>query len=176
MLRRWCLLLLLSAACLAQQPGKGLVLVLIGPPGSGKTTQADFLTKRYHIPVLSAGSWMSDAQFDERLKVLNTGKGFIIDGYPATHAQAEHLAKVVKQRQLPSPVIVHLDVPDDVVRQRMAGKEKPESLEKRLSDYHREMDLIRSYYPQGDIWSVIGTRAPKEVSKTIEMLIEDRQP
>lgn len=176
MLRRWCLLLLLSVACLAQQPGKGLVLVLIGPPGSGKTTQADFLTKRYHIPVLSAGSWMSDEQFDERLKILNTGKGFIIDGYPATHAQAEHLAKVVKSLRLPSPVIVQLDVPDDVVRKRMAGKEKPETLEKRLSSYHREMDLIRSYYPQADIWSVIGTRAPKEVSETIEMLIEDRKP
>lgn len=176
MMRGWCLLLLLSLGCLAQRPGKGLVLVLIGPPGSGKTTQAEFLTKRYKIPVLSAGSWMSNQQFDERLKVLNTGKGFIIDGYPATHAQAEHLASVVKLLQLPSPVIVQLEVPDEVVRQRMAGKEKPAVLEKRLSDYHKEMDLIRAYYPQGDIWSVIGTRTPQEVSKTIEMLIEDRKP
>lgn len=176
MLRLGCLFLVLVMSALAQTSGKGLVLVLIGPPGSGKTTQADFLTKKYRIPVLTADSSMSNEQFDVRLKVLNTGKGFIIDGYPATHAQAQHLAVVVKQLNLPSPIIIQLDVPDDVVRQRLAGKQKPEVLEKRLSDYHKEMDLIRSYYPQGDIWTVIGTRAPQEVSGTIEMLIQDRKP
>ncbi|MBN9664093.1 MAG: nucleoside monophosphate kinase [Acidobacteria bacterium] len=176
MLRFGCLFLVLVMSVLAQTPGRGLVLVLIGPPGSGKTTQADFLTKKYRLPVLTAGSGMSNEQFDVRLKVLNTGKGFIIDGYPATHAQAQHLAVVVKQMNLPSPIIIQLDVPDDVVRQRLAGKEKPEALEKRLSDYHKEMDLIRSYYPQGDIWTVIGTRPPQEVSGTIEMLIQDRKP
>ncbi|WP_321475131.1 nucleoside monophosphate kinase [uncultured Paludibaculum sp.] len=175
MIRLWCLLLILAMSGQAQSPGKGLVLVLIGPPGSGKTTQAEFLTKKFHISVLAAGSWMSDEQFDARLKILNTGKGFIIDGYPATHAQAQHLAAVVKGLNLPAPVIIQLDVPDDVVRQRMTGKEKPEVLEKRLSDYHKEMDLIRAYYPQADIWSVIGTRSPQEVSKTIEMLIQDRR-
>ncbi|MCC7157581.1 MAG: hypothetical protein IT161_23580, partial [Bryobacterales bacterium] len=48
--------LMLAAALLpafAQAPGKGLVIVLIGPPGGGKTTQAAFLQKRYRIAVLA---------------------------------------------------------------------------------------------------------------------------
>lgn len=175
MFRTWCLLLLLSIAGQAQQPGKGLVMVLIGPPGSGKTTQAEYLFRKYRLPIITADSKTSNQTFDKLIKALDASKGFIIDGYPATHAQADHLAAVVKDLKLPAPVILQLDVPDDVVRQRMAGKEKPELLEKRLSDYHKEMDLIRSYYPQGDIWTVIGTRSRQDVSKTIEMLIQDRR-
>lgn len=119
--------LLLVMSGLAQTPGKGLVLVLIGPPGSGKTTQAEFLTKKYHLPVLTADSGMSNEQFDVRLKVLNSGKGFIIDGYPATHAQAQHLAVVVKQLNLPSPIIIN-----SMCRMTLCGSGWPEKRNPRL--------------------------------------------
>ena len=59
------LLLVIFAATLgvsAQEAGKGLVMVLIGPPGSGKTTQAELLTKRYRVPVVSGDSTTQDAE------------------------------------------------------------------------------------------------------------------
>jgi adenylate kinase len=170
-------LLGLSAASVmpAQEVGKGLVIVLIGPPGSGKTTQAEFLQKKYGIPVIAADRTTTDAALLRDIQKAGTAKGFVLDGYPATRAQANYLDKVVKQLKLPSPVVLSLEVPDAVVRERMKGKEKPEVLDQRLSNYHKEMDLIREYYPQADIWTVIGTRPVKEVSDTIEMLIADRK-
>jgi adenylate kinase len=170
-------LLGMSAAAVlpAQEVGKGLVIVLIGPPGSGKTTQAEFLKKKYSIPVITADRTTTDATLLRDIQKAGTAKGFVLDGYPATREQADHLGKIVKQLNLPSPVVVSLEVPDAVVRERLKGKEKPEVLDQRLSSYHQEMDLIRQYYPQADIWTVIGTRPVKEVSETIEMLISDRK-
>ena len=148
------LLLVIFAATLgvsAQEAGKGLVMVLIGPPGSGKTTQAELLTKRYRVPVVSGDSTTQDAELRAKLKALDVSAGFILDGYPATRHQADFLGVLVKEMKLPSPIILQLDVPDAVVRQRLAGKQKAEALEKSPAQYHKEMDLIRDYYPQADI-------------------------
>lgn len=163
------------AALPGQEVGKGLVIVLIGPPGSGKTTQASFLQKKYGVPVITADRATSNEALLREILKAGTTRGFVLDGYPATRAQADHLGAVVKQLKLPSPVIISLEVPDAVVRERLKGKEKPEVLDQRLSSYHKEMDLIRQYYPQADIWTVIGTKSVKEVSETIEMLIADRK-
>ncbi|MBI5282475.1 MAG: nucleoside monophosphate kinase [Candidatus Solibacter usitatus] len=176
MLRFAPLLLLAGAFLHAQQAGKGLVIVLIGPPGSGKTTQAGFLAARYEIPVITGDQNLSGDEFRRIVKAVNASRGFIIDGYPATRKQADNLAAVVRDLKLPNPIVLHLDVPDDVARQRLAGKEKPAALDSRLAQYHQEMDFIRSYYPQADIWTVIGTRSEKDVFKTIVSLVQDRIP
>jgi adenylate kinase len=174
MLRLLFLVLSTAIGVSAQEPGNGLVIVLIGPPGSGKTTQAELLTKRYGVPVVSGDSTLTDDALRAKLKAIDVRKGFILDGYPATRHQADFLGTLVKELNLPSPIVVQLDVPDSVVRQRMAGKQKPELLEKSLAQYHREMDFIREHYPQADIWTVIGTRSISEVSRTIVSLIQDR--
>jgi len=170
------------ASAFAQDAVKPLVIVLIGPPGSGKTTQAGFLNGKYGFPVVNVDDLRSKnagAKLDElvrrRIQSVDVSKGFILDGYPSTHAEADNLAKLVNELKLPAPVILQLDVPDDVVKKRLAGKEKADALQKRLDRYHQEMDLVRQYYPQADIWTVIGTRSIKEVSATIVSLIQDRQ-
>lgn len=175
MLRSLLLILVTTFGICAQEAGQGLVMVLIGPPGSGKTTQSEVLSKRYKVPVITGDAAMSDDALRAKLKALDVSRGFILDGYPATRRQADFLGVVVKELKLPSPIILQLEVPDDVVRQRLAGKGRPEALEKSLAQYHKEMDLVREYYPQADIWTVIGTRPIREVTQTIVSLIQDRR-
>ena len=122
---------------------RSLVVVLIGPTGSGKSTQAAFLQRRYGLPTISADDLLkqhpealkkyqtpgidagapqsSPALNDlvhDRLSQIDAKKGFVLDGYPATKDQADHLEAMVKELGLPSPVIIVLDIPDKVARKR----------------------------------------------------------
>jgi hypothetical protein len=45
-----------------------------------------------------------------------------------------------------------------------------------LKQYHRELDLVRSYYPQANIWTIEGAKSPKEVADTIRAIINDELP
>jgi adenylate kinase len=158
--------------------------VLIGPPGSGKTTQAEFLQKKYGIASLTVDPLRQQAgESPEKLNALlraqvlhaDASKGFVIDGYPSTHAEADYLGNLVKEAKLPSPIIIQLDVPDAEVRRRLKGQPGAADLDKRLATYHKELDLVRSYYPESDIWTIIGTRTREEVFGTIVSLIQERK-
>jgi len=193
-------LFLLSIAMAALCADKGTVVVLIGPTGSGKTTQAAFLQKRYGLPAISADELIkqhpealkkyqtpgidpgvpqsSPAVNDlvrERITQMDAKKGFVLDGYPATKDQADHLEAMVKELGLPSPTIILLDIPDSVARKRdkKRGREDdtPEQIERRLKDYHREMDFVRLYYPEAQIHRIDGTKPVAEVSKAIEAVL-----
>ena len=82
--------------------------------------------------------------------------------------------------KLPSPIIIQIDVPDDVARERLQKRQRsddtPDLIERRLKDYHRELDMVRAYYPEANIWTIDGTRDPTEVSKTIEGILNDELP
>jgi adenylate kinase family enzyme len=186
MLRSGAMIVMLASllSAFAQAPGKGLVIVLIGPPGSGKTTQAGFLTKKYAIPLVAvdqlrqkagASAEKLNAMVREQILRADASKGFVIDGYPATRSEADYLGILVKEAKLPPPIVIQLDVPDDEVRRRLQGKPDSVDLDKRLAVYHEELELARSYYRSADIWTIIGTRTPKEVFQTIVSLIQDRE-
>jgi adenylate kinase len=199
LLRFFVLLWTLTPAALAAD--KNRVIVLIGPTGAGKTTQAAFLQKRYGLPVVSADDLIREnpqvmAKYQtpgidpgtpqtspalndlvhERLSRPDAKKGFVLDGYPATKDQADHLQEMVKELGLPRPIVILLDVPDKVARKRDQKRgrpdDTPEQVERRLKDYHREMDFVKLYYPGADIHRIDGTKSIEDVSKAIEKVLQ----
>jgi adenylate kinase len=199
------LMLAFSALAQQQSPDKRFLIVLIGPTGSGKTTQAEFLKKRFGIPTIAIDDLVRDnpaklanyqesgihsgppqlnpaidALVAEKLTSLDLTKGVALDGYPASKDQADHLAALAGKLGLPPPIIIQIDVPDDVVRARLKKRQraddKPELIEERLKNYHREMDMIRSYYPEANIWTINGAKPVTEVSNTIEAILKDEMP
>src|SRR5689334_16912937 len=128
----------LSIAPAQVTPAK--VVLLVGPPGSGKTIQAKFLAKKYRIPAFSMADLLKremgqkkdavtkamaasvasgDVLPDEaatdliRLHLLRTdlSKGFILDGFPSTAGQAKALDRMLQEQHLPSTVVVVFDAP-----------------------------------------------------------------
>ena len=127
-----------------------MILLLFGPPGCGKGTQAAFLENRFHIPAISTGE-MFRAEFKAgtvlgraACKIISEGKlvgddivnaivasridqpdcesGFLLDGYPRTVPQAIYFASLVHKRGLANPCVVHLDVPDELLVTRLTAR------------------------------------------------------
>jgi adenylate kinase len=199
------LTLAFGATTPSQSADKRYLILLIGPTGSGKTTQAEFLKKRFAIPTIAVDDLIAanpaalakyrrpgitpgppqlnpaiDALVAEKVASLDLTKGVALDGYPASKDQADHLAALAAKLNLPPPIVIQIDLPDDVARQRLKDRrradDKPELIEERLKNYHREMDLIRSYYPQANIWTINGDKPVAEVSTTIEAILKDEMP
>lgn len=127
-----------------------LVVLLMGPPGSGKSTQSKFITENYHIPAISTGDLLraevkegtplgrriqsvmakgelvSDEVVNElvakRIQQPDAAAGFLLDGYPRTLAQAEFLDRLLAERNYPQPTVIHLAVPDSVVLERLLAR------------------------------------------------------
>jgi len=173
----------------------GPLIVLIGPPGSGKTTQAEILRKERGMAVISADELISrnreafekfknpDIQgveprldpalnrlVEEALRSADLSKGLILDGYPAAKSQGDHLTVVREKYNLPKAIVIHLRVPDNLVRKRLK-KQKRTDLDQELTDYHREFDFAREYFPETDIRDVDGTKKPAIVAREIRKLL-----
>ncbi len=125
-------------------------LILLGPPGAGKGTQAKLLAQAYGIPHVSTGDMFRDhksrgteigkkiqavmdagglvtdditnAMVDERLSRQDVAKGFILDGYPRTTAQAEHLQRLLQSAGRRIDRVVSYEVATELVVERIGGR------------------------------------------------------
>jgi adenylate kinase family enzyme len=172
------------------------LIVLIGPPLSGKTTFAGAITDTYGIPSISVedlirenaaeldrlrgqGVSLAEMRYDpamsrylrERLKTADLSHGITLDGYPATLVQAEDLAKMFPDLKM-KLIALRLQVPDDVIRKRAqtTGRQsdRPEILEQRIKDYHREMGAISYYFPNAKIVDIDGSHPEAQTWKEIQ--------
>ena len=127
-----------------------MIVLLFGPPGCGKGTQAAFIARRFHIPsistgemfraeckagtdlgrlacaVLKSGGLVGDEIVDRivagRISQPDCASGFLLDGYPRTLEQAAFLDGLVKKMGLPKPIAIHLDVPAQVLVSRITAR------------------------------------------------------
>lgn len=125
-------------------------LILLGPPGAGKGTQAHRLVERHGIPQLStgdmlraavaagtpvgqrakavmdAGKLVSDdivnAIVSERLDQPDCQRGFILDGYPRTLVQADTTETMLAEKGMDLSCVIEIQVNDDVLVDRIAGR------------------------------------------------------
>ena len=125
-------------------------LILIGPPGAGKGTQAEYLVERFQIPHISSGDMLRTAvaagtelgkQADgfmragqlvpddlviamiiERTAQQDCARGFILDGFPRTRPQAEALAVDLKKAAVNLDAVVLIEVPDSRIVERVTGR------------------------------------------------------
>jgi len=109
--------------------------------------------------------------FLKRLEKTDISKGLLLDGYPSTKDHGDFFVKVGPQKGLKKPLILKLELSDDVVRQRLKGQ-KTEQVEQDLKDYHRETDFLHAYFPQAEIVTIDASRNETQVFEQISKVID----
>ena len=103
-----------------------LNLILLGPPGAGKGTQASRLTEDFGLPYIGTGDLVPDevivGVIAERIASSEALDGFILDGFPRTTPQAEALDAKLEQLGRAVTAVLLIDVSDDEVVRRLGGR------------------------------------------------------
>ena len=189
-------------------------LILLGPPGAGKGTQAQRLVTKHGIAQLStgdmlraavqaqtevgkrakavmdAGELVSDeivnAIVAERIGEPDCAKGFILDGYPRTLAQADAVEAMLRERGIALDAVIELVVDDRALVGRIVGRaeeakaagqpvrkdDNPEVFEERLRDYYKKTaPLIGYYHANGVLKGVDGMAPVDEVTRQIDAIL-----
>lgn len=127
-----------------------MILILLGPPGAGKGTQAKLLAQAYGVPHISTGDMFRDhkargtelgkkiqatmdagefvtddvtnAMVKDRLARPDVANGFILDGYPRTTAQAEYLEQLLQSLGQSIDRVLSYEVAEELVVERISGR------------------------------------------------------
>ena len=143
-------------------------LVLLGPPGAGKGTQAEKLAEKLQIPHLSTGelfrhnistgtklgleakryldagdlvpSELTNELVDERLNGPDTNEGFILDGYPRSVGQAKALHDMLERRGTQLDAVLEFRVSEDVLFERLKARGRADDTDEVI---HNRMNVYR---------------------------------
>jgi len=125
-------------------------LILLGPPGAGKGTQADVIKKKYNVAHISTGDILREnvrsetrlglqaktymdsgklvpddliiSMMKDRLQQPDCGNGFLLDGFPRTVSQADALEQMLGELETGVNAAVLLEVSDETVVERLSGR------------------------------------------------------
>ncbi len=185
-------------------------LVLLGPPGAGKGTQATRLVEKFGVPQLSTGDMLRAAVaaqtpiglkakaimdagqlvsddvvigiIDQRIDAADCAKGFILDGFPRTVAQAEALRDLLTRKGLKLDAVVELVVDENALVDRMRKRvadaiaaggqaradDNPESFKTRLEAYRAQTAPVSDHYAsRGDLRRIDGMAPIDEVTAAL---------
>ena len=108
-------------------------IVLLGPPGAGKGTQAVQLAEKLGVPYLDAGdlvpATLTNALVDDRLDQADVAAGFILDGFPRSVEQAKALDDMLARRGVKLDAVVEFRVPTEELVQRLKGRGRADDTE-----------------------------------------------
>lgn len=189
-------------------------LIFLGPPGAGKGTQATRIVAKHGIPQLSTGDMLraavaagtpvglkAKAVMDagglvsdeivigivaDRIEEADAKKGFILDGFPRTLAQAEALDSMLAGKGLKLDKVLELRVDqsklvDRIVRRaeeaKAAGQpvrkdDDPEVFKTRLEAYNRDTAIVAPYYDKrGQLTPIDGMQPIEQVATAIDQAL-----
>ena len=189
-------------------------IVLLGPPGAGKGTQSARLVAEHGIPqlstgdmlraavraetptglrakeVMAAGHFVADeivvAIVAERIEQEDARRGFILDGFPRTVAQAEALDRMLDEKNMALDAVIELSVDEGILSSRIAHRveetiaaggtvrpdDNPEAFRTRLAAYREQTTPVSEYYRQhGRLKVVDGMLSIAEVTDAIDRIL-----
>ena len=192
-------------------------LIVFGPPGAGKGTQAQRLVERHSIPQLSTGDMLRaavtegtetgrrvDAIMDrgelvpddvvnqmvsDRIDQEDWRKGFILDGFPRTVAQAESLTAMLEQRGVRLDAVIELKVDETSLVERMEKRvadtlaaggtarsdDNRDTFVRRLDAYRNKTEPLLDYYRRRrELITVDGMQGIDDVAREIEDVLTRR--
>lgn len=178
-----------------------LQLIILGGPGAGKGTQAQKITENYSIAHISTGTILREEVkketplgmrvkevmergelvadsiildlVAERLKQPDTGRGFILDGFPRTIPQAEGLTEILERRGNTGLKVLLLEVSDEEMMNRLLQRgradDTEETIKNRIEIYHEQTDPLIDYYQKkGTLVRINGEQSIEAVAGDIQ--------